>query len=540
MPKASLTLVVLASVLMTSCAGIGQAQPTPIPQLVASPTAQQSPFTNNPLPDSTSANVEPTTTPVPTIAVQRGTVVDELLLNGQIGESRQRELAMTTAGTIDKLFVTGPTQIRRGQLLAELELAELPDQLRRAQADAEQAQQTLSRVAQEREIAVRRAQLDLETAQLKLKRLQQPPEPLAIARAEADLDLAKADLERIRNDASATKSNAELALDLAVVQLVQAQQEFEAARLEFERAQKGRDERALANAEARLRTAREKLTQAEDLVKRAQVALDTARNNEVASVRSAEARVVLAQRALDDLSKPPKSVDIEQAQIEIRTAQLAIEAARTQNRAGPEVESRLRTSQADIARIQEEIESRRLYAPFDGDVVSILVAEGATLRANEAIMIATDAGIPATDLQVVASSTDINAARISLGQPATIIFSRYPDQEFPGRVIRIPVVPPGTAASVGAAPANYIFSYDAPNIALAVGDAAEVIITLGRKENALWLPPSAVSFDANNRPFVTVPDGDRTRRVSIRVGFIGPERIEIQQGLSEGDLVIIR
>ena len=72
---------------------------------------------------------------------------------------------------------------------------------------------------------------------------------------------------------------------------------------------------------------------------------------------------------------------------------------------------------------------------------------------------------------------------------------------------------------------------------LEVGDLAQVVITLKRVEDALWLPPQAVrAFEG--RRFVVVKDGDRQRRQDVRVGIVSLERIEILEGLKEGDIVV--
>ena len=72
---------------------------------------------------------------------------------------------------------------------------------------------------------------------------------------------------------------------------------------------------------------------------------------------------------------------------------------------------------------------------------------------------------------------------------------------------------------------------------LDVGDVAQVTITLARKDDALWLPPQAVrAFEG--RRFVVVKDGDRQRRQDVKVGIISTDRIEILEGVKEGDVII--
>jgi hypothetical protein len=69
------------------------------------------------------------------------------------------------------------------------------------------------------------------------------------------------------------------------------------------------------------------------------------------------------------------------------------------------------------------------------------------------------------------------------------------------------------------------------------GDMVNIQIILERKPDALWLPARAVR-EFEGRYFVTVKDDKGQRRVDIRVGIIEPERLEIIEGLSEGQFVV--
>ena len=60
---------------------------------------------------------------------------------------------------------------------------------------------------------------------------------------------------------------------------------------------------------------------------------------------------------------------------------------------------------------------------------------------------------------------------------------------------------------------------------------------LERKENVLWLPPEAVrAFEG--RRFVVVRQGDRERRVTVKVGIETEDRLEILEGVEAGDVIV--
>jgi len=145
-----------------------------------------------------------------------------------------------------------------------------------------------------------------------------------------------------------------------------------------------------------------------------------------------------------------------------------------------------------------------------------------------------------SDLAVAVSdflSSDLD--KITIGQEVTLTFDRYPDQPVPGRVTRLPAAQLGSGsddATVQRDP-NLWIDFDQGDLELDIGDLADVHILFAERSDALWLPSQAVrSFDDDY--FVVVRDGDEERQVDVRVGIINDGKMEIIEGLSEGDLVV--
>jgi multidrug efflux pump subunit AcrA (membrane-fusion protein) len=70
-----------------------------------------------------------------------------------------------------------------------------------------------------------------------------------------------------------------------------------------------------------------------------------------------------------------------------------------------------------------------------------------------------------------------------------------------------------------------------------LGDLVRVTVVLEAKPDVLWLPPQAIrTFEG--RRFVVVQEEDAQRRVDVNVGIQGEDRVEIEEGLSEGDVVL--
>jgi hypothetical protein len=71
----------------------------------------------------------------------------------------------------------------------------------------------------------------------------------------------------------------------------------------------------------------------------------------------------------------------------------------------------------------------------------------------------------------------------------------------------------------------------------ALGDLVRVNVELERKADVLWLPPQALRvFDG--RRFALLQDGEVQRRVDVEVGIETQDRVEIKNGLEEGQVVV--
>jgi hypothetical protein len=72
---------------------------------------------------------------------------------------------------------------------------------------------------------------------------------------------------------------------------------------------------------------------------------------------------------------------------------------------------------------------------------------------------------------------------------------------------------------------------------LELGDLGRVVVVLEEKQDVLWLPPEAIRT-FQGRKFVVVQEEDRQRRVDVRIGIESRERVEIVEGLEDGQIVV--
>ena len=125
------------------------------------------------------------------------------------------------------------------------------------------------------------------------------------------------------------------------------------------------------------------------------------------------------------------------------------------------------------------------------------------------------------------------------GQEAVVTLRAYPGQTWQGTVRRLPY-PYGTGGStedLAGVDKSTRISLEGDLGDLELGDLARVIIVLEEKDDALWLPPAAIRT-FQGRKFVIVQDVDRQRRVDVTIGIGSDDRVEVLEGLEEGQIVV--
>lgn len=537
MQRTKLLLSSLLVLLLAACA-----RPAPAPETDATsqvaPTVQAVPTSGlggiggpAPVGAPTSApTAEATPTPVETYTVQRGTIESILVLSGQVSPV-QNAMAFAQDGVVAEIFVQPGQLVNQGDLVAELDLGDLNARLREAQLANQQDQTSLSRAVEAGRLSVQQAELDLEAARQELEEVRQPATDVEIAEARVAVREAQANLDTVRNNASQTKNTAKTNLDKAVLDLQAIQQDYGDAVNRLEKGRGGSQEKELREeVDALERDMRE----AEAAVAQAQIDYDTARNNEVAAVQEAEAQLDLVKARLDALLRGPDPFDVADAERAVRRAE--IELARTRQAAAPDpsLVRAVEVGRLAVEEIEAQIVARRLYAPFSGEVAVINSGPGLPIQAGEPVVTLVDRSALEIVAEAGLDAAREGAPRLSTGQSVEIRFSRYPNQTFTGTITQAPT----PAELDGVASTTYHISFDSQGRELSIGDLAEARIVLGRKYDALWLPPEAVRT-SRDRTSVTMRIDGEDKRVDVVVGITTADKVEIVSGLQEGDEVIV-
>jgi membrane fusion protein, macrolide-specific efflux system len=181
------------------------------------------------------------------------------------------------------------------------------------------------------------------------------------------------------------------------------------------------------------------------------------------------------------------------------------------------------------------IRDAQLVAPFDGVVDSFTLTSGRGVEAFTTLAVVADL----SELEVRAGLSAADASQLSVGMELVMVLPNRPGNEIKGSVRRLPYSVAGGALEVQDQDSGTRISIDSSsnNLQFSPGDLVRITVTLEKKEAALWLPAQAIrTFEG--RRFVVVKEGAVQQRVDVRLGIEGDGRIEIVEGLSEGQIVV--
>ncbi len=200
----------------------------------------------------------------------------------------------------------------------------------------------------------------------------------------------------------------------------------------------------------------------------------------------------------------------------------------------------LQRMELSVKRLEDQLADARIVAPFDGQATLVRAYEGRMADAYDKLIVIAKPG----ELEVSADIRDRqDLEKMAEGMSAVIELSSRPGETLAGHIRRLPYPygSGGQTASAGAEEEDKStrIALDAPSAeaGFEMGALMRVTIVLERKDDVLWLPPQAIrTFEG--RRFVLVQQGEAQMRVDVKIGVKGEDRWEIEEGLTEGQIVI--
>lgn len=190
--------------------------------------------------------------------------------------------------------------------------------------------------------------------------------------------------------------------------------------------------------------------------------------------------------------------------------------------------AKLREDEASVALARAELDKTRILAPFDGTVGLRVVSVGDYVSAGKDIVDFVDDDPIKVDFSV----PEGYAARVEVGQPVSIVVDALPGQTFEGEVYALsPVIDVnGRSMQLRAIVPN-------ADGALRPGMFARVRLMLAQRDEAILVPEEAVVPVGREQFVFRVVEG-KVARTAVELGERGGGLVEVQEGLSPGDIVV--
>ena len=185
----------------------------------------------------------------------------------------------------------------------------------------------------------------------------------------------------------------------------------------------------------------------------------------------------------------------------------------------------------DVKKIADQIAAASISAPFNGEVLALNISSGDSVEAFKTAIVVGDPSA----LEITADLEASDVAELSVEMPASMRMRNRPEQDLIGFVRQLPFI--GGSDSTGNDDKAVHVALPDENVKLELGELATVLITLEKKDNALWLPPAAIRT-FQGRDFVVIQDGTSQRRVDVKLGIKGEDRVEVLEGVEEGQVVV--
>ena len=312
---------------------------------------------------------------------------NRLIVSGNI-EVTESRLSFKIPGRLAARLVDEGEAVKEGQLLARLDDTDQKQAVARARANLGYAKAVLAELeAGSRLEDIRRAKAQVEQAESVLLELESGSRSQEIGDARAEVKRAKASLEGAKSQLELARSDHDRYRKLHKDDVVSVR-EYDSYRRRFETAQS-----TYAEAEARLKSAREKLSLRTEGPRKEQI--EQAR----AALRQAEAAYALVKAG-------PRSETILQARAKVDVAEETMRQAR------------------------QQLAYTRLFAPFEGVVLSKAAEPGEYLNTGAPVMTVGD--LSRVWLRAYVNETDLG--RIKRGLDIEVFTDTYPGKAYRGRI----------------------------------------------------------------------------------------------------------
>jgi RND family efflux transporter MFP subunit len=315
---------------------------------------------------------------------------------------------------------------------------------------------------------------------------------------------------------------ARLRTQIIAAEVAAAQGDLKMRKAELEELENGSRPEEIEQAKARLAATDAMLQMRRTKRQRTQVVGRGASPEEleeaVAQANAAEAAQLEARAALELLVKGPRKERIAQARAKVEA------------------------QQAEVERLQEQLERHTMYAPFDGYVAMEHTEVGHWVMQGSPV--AEIVQLDQVDVEVGVLEDHVGYLRE--GTPARVEVGALPKEAFTGQVaLVVPKANPRTRTlPVKVRLANRPLGN---NVLIKAGMFARVTLPVGAPETAVLVPKDALVLGGATRVIYVVapddpkaPEKGKARAVPVELGVADGDLIQVKGDVKPGELVVVQ
>ena len=241
---------------------------------------------------------------------------------------------------------------------------------------------------------------------------------------------------------------------------------------------------------------------------------------------------LFSQKAISEQQYEQAKNQYKIADVQYQSAQesygLVIEGAGEQDIKSVEAQVRQAKAALDMAKYQ--LSNAKIIAPIGGRVTSIAVSSGEMVAPSLPLLSIID--VSRIFVKVGISEKDIS--KIKEGQTVHLEIDAFPEEKFRGEVVS-----KGVAVDQMSKTLEVKIEILQPDTDIPVGVFTRGDILVKTNQNALIIPSSALSRKKDGGIYVYVIEEGIARQKEVVLGIIQDERVEILDGLSEEEEIVV-
>jgi RND family efflux transporter MFP subunit len=236
-----------------------------------------------------------------------------------------------------------------------------------------------------------------------------------------------------------------------------------------------------------------------------------------------------------DLKRAQINLDIDKLNLELEKQQPRLVSQNVQDINLAIKQKQIDLAELEIQDISATIDDMQIISPMDATVTAIFLKEGDLANVFEPIIEIADL----TKLEVAASASGEDLRELAINMPVTMYTTNAPENVLTGVVTSIPgKISNNITTQYSDDLVHISLNENALSSGFQYGDEVQASTIVESKNNVLWLPPNAISTDGGHS-YVIVKDNQGQHKVEIKPGLKTNSRVEILEGLSEGQGVYL-